>query len=104
MPTESYHVPEHRAKPKPIVFLLPADHTGPGRGLEWVDQRWHAGGIGIHAGDTLELLTPDGWVAVRIESSDEGRRLGAFIYIGGLCFSRSIDPKTDHLRWPAWDD
>lgn len=69
--------------------------------LEWIDDRWHCGGEGIHAGETLELRGRDGqWFRVRIESADRGRVLIAHIQVHGLDFTRRIEPEFDELRWP----
>lgn len=69
--------------------------------LEWLDDRWHLEGRGIHAGEQMELLCSKGeWLAVRIESSDHGRRLSAWIRVHGRDFVSGIDTEFDALRWP----
>lgn len=69
--------------------------------LEWRDDRWHLDGRGVHAGEQLELRGYDGqWFAVRVETSDRGRRLMAIIKLHRVYFSRVIDPRVDNLRWP----
>lgn len=76
----------------------PKHATSPGR-LAWIDGRWHADGVPIHAGDACELHTPEGWwICVRIESSDAGRRLIAYLDEHGLIFKRDIHPEHDRLR------
>lgn len=86
------------------------------RNLEWVDNRWHCAGRGIHAGDALELRAaeiqrfdsdgepmagePGPWVRVRVESSDAGRRLHAHKLVSGLAFKLEIGAAHE-LRWPV---
>jgi hypothetical protein len=68
--------------------------------LEWIDDRWHLDGRGIHAGCNMEVQWPDRtWEVVRIESADCGRRLYAhFDYHGqGLCVR--VDDGDYTLRW-----
>jgi hypothetical protein len=70
--------------------------------LEWIDDRWHLDGRGIHAGSFLEIRWPDGtWEAVRIESADRGRTLFAhFVHHGQRCCVRVVPDGCDHpLRW-----
>lgn len=76
----------------------------PNQPLEWIDDRWHCQGEGVHAGNCLELHCPDEtWLVVRIESADSGRKLVAFANVHGHTFTRPIDPKVDELRWPQRD-
>ena len=78
-----------------------ASKTSSSSPLEWIDDRWHCAGRGIHAGDCMELLGYDGkWFAVRIESADRGRRLSAFVRVHGRDFVCGIEPECDRLRWP----
>lgn len=69
--------------------------------LEWIDDRWHLDGHGIHAGTTVELCGADGqWFPVRLESANKGQTLIAFTRIHGLDFTKRIDTEYDQLRWP----
>lgn len=69
--------------------------------LVWQDDRWHCGGMGIHAGDVMELRGDDDlWFPVRIESFDRGRVLIAYTLVHGLDFTRRINEDYDELRWP----
>lgn len=65
----------------------------------WVDKRWHLNGVGIHAGETLEMELDDGWREVRIETRDLGEILDAYIHVGGRSFKTTVQP-YDKLRWP----
>ena len=89
---------------------------------EWRGDRWFVDGERVNAGDAMELqgvvleYDDDGeetrcdgeWLAVRIESRDEGRELDAWIYANGVAFcSRGVagfrdgEPFTRYeLRWP----
>lgn len=67
--------------------------------LCWVDERWHLFGRGIHAGETLELRAPDGWITGRVESCERGRVLVFHANLLGLTFIRTIEPENDQLRW-----
>jgi hypothetical protein len=68
-------------------------YTPPRQPLEWIDDRWHCQGQGIHAGECLELHCPDEtWLLVRIESSNRGQSLIAFATVHGQVFTRAIDP------------
>lgn len=78
--------------------------------LEWVDDRWHLDGQGIHAGDRMEIRLPHEaniddckirWLPVRIESYDRGQGLSAHIDIGGMTFAHTIETEFDELRWPT---
>ena len=66
---------------------------------KWIDKRWHIDGIGIHAGEALEMKLDDGWREVRIETRDRGEILDAYINIGGRPFKTMLD-SGDRLRWP----
>lgn len=69
--------------------------------LEWNGDRWCCDSQGIHAGDCLELRGHKGEsIFVRIESSNQGRNLIAFVDVKGLTFTRRIEPEYDELRWP----
>ena len=69
--------------------------------LQWIDDRWHCEGRGIHAGDRLELLEgDDAWREVRVESQDGGRVLLACSEIDARMCERRIDPERERLRWP----
>jgi len=89
---------------------------------EWKGDRWFVDGARVNAGDALELqgvvleCDDDGeetrrdgeWIAVRIESRDEGRELDAWVRIHGVAFcSRGVagfvsgEPFARYaLRWP----
>lgn len=87
---------------------------------EWSGDRWFVDGERVNAGDAMELqgvvLEYDGeetrrdgeWIAVRIESRDEGRELDAWIRMDGVaCCSRGIAGFVDGepfaryaSRWP----
>lgn len=68
--------------------------------LEWIDNRWHCDGVGIHAGQGMELRGEKQWHRVRIESADAGQILIAYMVIDGIQFSYRIWPESDRLRWP----
>ena len=69
--------------------------------LTWEHGRWHCDGKGIHAGSGMELRGQDGsWFHVRIESSNHGRNLIAFVNVHGHSFTKLIDTDWDALRWP----
>lgn len=72
--------------------------------LEWIDDRWHLDGRGIHAGQSLEMLWPDGtWEAVCIESEDCGRKLFAYFDYHGRSLCVRVDSEAYYplpLRWP----
>jgi hypothetical protein len=68
--------------------------------LEMIDGRWHCAGQGIHAGDYMELLCPDGfWLPVRVESMLKGQRLIAHFGCHGLEIGWTLG-EIDRLRWP----
>lgn len=68
--------------------------------IEWINDRWHLDGRGIHAGDFLELKVDTGWQTLRVESRDCGRKLDGYLYVNdGPPFIREIDPDRDVLRW-----
>lgn len=70
--------------------------------LEWLDDRWHLDGRGIHAGDFVEIRWTDGtWEEVRVESGDRGRRLYAHALYHGERIAVEIDDTRHALRWPA---
>jgi len=72
-------------------------------GLEWIDNRWHLDGRGIHAGESLEVQWPDRtWQRVRIESAEAGRKLFAHFDYHGLGLCVRVDPEAYEplqLRW-----
>lgn len=69
--------------------------------LTWNDDRWNLDGRGVHAGDVMQLRCDKGeWVDVRVESSDRGRRLIAFVRVHGREFASAIETDYDDLRWP----
>lgn len=68
--------------------------------LQWIDDRWHCDGRGIHAGDRMELRCDGGkWLAVRVESCNRGSGLSAIIEVEGREFASTIEPEYDDLRW-----
>ena len=50
------------------------------------DHRWYVDNKPVYAGATMEVLTPDGWRDLRIESQDCGRELHAVTRLHGLLF------------------
>ena len=79
------------------------------------DRRWYVEDKPVHAGIVLEILTPDGWRDLGIESQDSGRELHAMYRIYGMQFSVLVagfsrkapgshdpgEPFVRHpLRWP----
>lgn len=66
---------------------------------EWIDERWHLDGRGIHAGAVLEMKLGDGWHEVGIESRNRGEILDAYIHVGGRSFKTQLRA-YDQLRWP----
>lgn len=92
-----------------------------GNALQWIDGRWHCDGVGIHAGDGMELHCPGEpvyhengsvtyksgtarWLPVRIESREQGAVLDAYTTIAGVEFRRVLDlggVDSDRLRWPC---
>lgn len=71
--------------------------------LQWLDNRWHLEGDGIHAGTSMELQWPDGtWQRVRIESQDCGRKLFAHFNYHGAGLSVRVDPDAYDPRPLRW--
>jgi hypothetical protein len=70
--------------------------------LEFIGDRWHCDGLGIHAGDRMEMrFTENEWLPLLIEKGDHGRELFGRFNIRGAAFRRRIDPKRHALRWPT---
>jgi hypothetical protein len=68
--------------------------------LSWIEDRWHLDDRPIHAGNVVEMRFPDGtWDAVRLESSDSGRRLFACFRYRGIDLSVRVDQGDYELRW-----
>jgi len=66
---------------------------------EWIDNRWHLEGRGIHAGEHLQMQLDDGWHDVRIESREVGEILDAYVTVSGRPFKTTLRVH-DKLRWP----
>ena len=70
--------------------------------LQWINNRWHLDGKGIHAGDGMEYRFPDGeWIGGRLESQDCGRVLLFYFSFHGMDLRLKVDPDHDDLRWPT---
>ena len=65
---------------------------------QWIDGRWHLDGQPLHAGDQIEILTPDGWRTVRVYRATESLGLRVCVNFHGLIFTRTVG--NAKLRWP----
>ena len=70
----------------------------------WQDGRWHLAGNGIHAGDLIECLFPDGtWLPGRIESAEGGKKLFFNFDFHGKLIVLRVDPDTPHRMQIRWE-
>lgn len=73
-------------------------------------QRWYVDASPVHAGMLMEVLTPDGWRDLGVESHDCGRELRAVMRLHGLLFTvrvagfsremPEVPVVSRPLRWP----